>query len=189
MASADLHSRIRAVGSRPLAGTGSQFPAPSAAPVFSPDGHWIVYFDAAERKLKKISAGGGASMTLCSPPNFHGASWAADDTIIFGDQAGGLSVVPAGGGEPKALIAPDRKKGEKLYAWPDILPGGHAVLFSIGTETTFNTARIGVLNLRTGEKRVLLEGASNARYAPTGHLIYARAGSLFGVPFIRTGCR
>ena len=169
--------------SKPVTGTASQFPTANGAPWFSPDARWILYFDPAERKLKKISVSGGASITLCSTQNFHGATWGADDTIIFGDQWGGLSRIPSGGGEPKALIAPDPKKGEIVYAWPEILPGGATVLFSVGTGASFDTARITALNLRTGEKRTLLEGGANARYSPTGHLIYARAGALFGVPF------
>jgi dipeptidyl aminopeptidase/acylaminoacyl peptidase len=40
-----------------------------------------------------------------------------------------------------------------------------------------------VLSLETGEYHVVLEGGTNARYSPTGHLIYARAGSLLAAPF------
>ena len=40
-----------------------------------------------------------------------------------------------------------------------------------------------MLSLETGEYQVVLEGGTNARYSPTGHLIYARSGSLLAVPF------
>ena len=56
-------------------------------------------------------------------------------------------------------------------------------MLTIRTGPDYSNARIGVLNLRTREQRVLLEGGSNARYAPSGHMVYARAGSLFAVPF------
>ena len=57
------------------------------------------------------------------------------------------------------------------------------MLFTIRTGLLYGDARIGVLNLRTGEQRVLLEGGTTPRYAPAGRLIYARGGSLFAVPF------
>src|SRR5262249_16107337 len=88
----------------------------------------------------------------------------------------------AAGGKAQVLTTPDPKKGETKYAWPDFLPGGKAVLFTIHSGLPAKT-QIGVLELRTGAKRVLLEGGAWARYAPTGHLIYARAGSLYLVLF------
>jgi WD40 repeat protein len=37
--------------------------------------------------------------------------------------------------------------------------------------------------LKSGERKTLLEGGSDARYVPTGHLVYALSGSLYAVPF------
>jgi hypothetical protein len=42
---------------------------------------------------------------------------------------------------------------------------------------------IAVLELSTGKRRVLVEAGSNAHYASTGHLVYARVGALLAVPF------
>ena len=42
-------------------------------------------------------------------------------------------------------------------------------------------AHIGVLSLDTGGEKLLLEGGHDPRYAPTGHLVYARAGTLRAV--------
>jgi Tol biopolymer transport system component len=56
-------------------------------------------------------------------------------------------------------------------------------LFTIKAGSSFDDARIGLLNLRTGEQRVLLQGGVYPRSVPTGHLVYARAGSLFALPF------
>jgi len=96
----------------------------------------------------------------------------------------GLFRVSAAGGMPKPLTVPDRKKGELSHRWPEILPGSKAVLFTIWTGTTnFDKQRIGVLSLETGERRVLVEGGTYARYVPSGHLVYARAGELLAVPF------
>ena len=37
--------------------------------------------------------------------------------------------------------------------------------------------------LKTGERKTLVTGGSDARYVPTGHLVYALSGVLFAVPF------
>jgi serine/threonine-protein kinase len=154
----------------------------AATPFFSPDGQSVGFF--AEGKLKKVSLSGGAPLTLSSAPANRGGSWGPDDTIIFTPAATlGLFRVSAAGGTPKPLTVPDRKKGEYGHRWPDILPGGKAVLFTIWTGASFDDARIGVLSLETGERRILAEGGTYARYVPTGHVVYARAGGLLAVPF------
>jgi serine/threonine-protein kinase len=60
-----------------------------------------------------------------------------------------------------------------------------AVLFTVtSTEAmSYDDARIEVLSLDTGERHVLVEGARRAWYVKSGHLVYARAGGLFAVPF------
>jgi serine/threonine-protein kinase len=62
------------------------------------------------------------------------------------------------------------------------LPGGKALLFTVGTGSSWDDARIEVLQLDTGKRTLLIEGGSDGRYVPTGHLVYLRAGFLMGVP-------
>src|SRR5262249_50246233 len=38
-------------------------------------------------------------------------------------------------------------------------------------------------SLETGERRVLIHGGTQPRYAPSGHLVYARAGTLMAIGF------
>jgi len=173
-----VHVRLlEQLEAKPFSGTdGAQFL------FFSPDGQWIGYI--AQAKLKKVPVTGGASITLCDAGPPFGASWGPDDTIIFATGlAAGLKRVPAAGGAPKDLATPDSKKGESGFLWPQFLPGGRAVLFTILTGGSADEARVAVLNLRSGERKVLVEGGSNARYVPTGHVVYGRAGALFAVPF------
>src|ERR1700716_1194579 len=61
------------------------------------------------------------------------ATWAPDDTIIFAtnSQGTGLQRVSAAGGTPEVLTRPDRAQGEADHLWPELLPGGRAVLFTI----------------------------------------------------------
>ena len=75
--------------------------------------------------------------------------------------------------------------GYASVRWPEILPGGKAVLFTAWTFAAepFDNARIGVLSLDTGQQRVLVERGAYARYMRSGHLVYARAEGLLAVPF------
>ena len=47
----------------------------------------------------------------------------------------------------------------------------------------WDKANIAVQSLATGERKVLIEGGADARYIPTGHLVYMREGTLMAVPF------
>lgn len=157
---------------------------PFVSHVFSPDGKWIAYHS--QGKLKKVPVTGGDSITICDAPSTESGAWGPDGTIILGAGAanlGGLSRVPAAGGKLEVLTTPDPKKGETAHGWPYFLPGGKAILFTILTTGSWDQGRIAALDLRTGEKRVLLEGGSDPRYVPTGHLIFARGTTLFAVPF------
>lgn len=40
-----------------------------------------------------------------------------------------------------------------------------------------------VQSLKSGERKVLIEAGSDARYVPTGHLVYALGSTLLAVPF------
>ncbi len=164
---------------RPIAGTEG-----AAGPFFSPDGQWIGFF--ADRTLKKVSMAGGAPMTVCEvSPVTRGASWAPDDTIVLAPtQANELQRVPAAGGTPQPLTALDASAGEQAHLWPEVLPGGKAVLFTIKTAAAFDEARIAVQPLGApGKPKILIQGGTHARYARSGHIVYARAGGLLAVPF------
>ena len=106
-----------------------------ANPFFSPDGAWAVFATNDDSTWKKVSVLGGPPVTLFpdgggSP---RGASWGADDTIIFGRNVGGTGLLrgPAAGGDLEVLTTPDAEQGEMNHWWPEILPGGDAVLFTI----------------------------------------------------------
>ena len=94
-----------------------------------------------------------------------------------------LQQVPDAGGAPQPLTRLD--KGENSNRWPEFLPGGKAVLFTAGTAVPgiFTNAQVAVQSLGTGERRNLIPGGTNPRYAPSGHLVYAQGGNLMAVPF------
>ena len=155
--------------------------AGAVGPTFSPDGKWILYYEG--EGLKKIPVTGGPPTLVCKAGNQRGRTWGDDDTIVFGTIDGGLMRVSAAGGIPQKLTTPDRQKGETSHQWPHFLPGARAVVFTIATGTSYDAARIGVVDLEHGDYRTVMNGGSNGRYVPTGHLVFARAGKLFAAPF------
>ena len=154
-------------------------------PFFSPDGQWLGF--RSEGKLKKISLQGGAPVVLCDATNPRGASWGADDTIIFSPTfLGGLMRVSASGGTPQAFTTLDTGNGERSHRWPEILPGGKAIVFNIAQPKDIGYlfgSKIVVERLDTRERKILPIEGSNPRYSPSGHLIFAREAGLFALPF------
>ena len=151
---------------------------------FSPDGRWLGFTTGVDQTLKKIQIAGGAAITLCPMPTApRGASWGPDDTIIFARYGPGLGLfrVSAAGGEPEVLTTPESP--ERHY-WPEVLPSGRAVLFTIGNvgNLTGETSQIAVLNLDTQEQRVLIQGGTHSHYV-SGHLVYSFNDTLRAVRF------
>ena len=155
-------------------------------PFVSPDGRWIGFVDGTT-VLKKVAVTGGSAVTLATLDGLpRGATWAPDDTIIFAtpNLATGLQRIAAAGGPTTILTRPDRTQGERDHLWPELLPGGRAVLFTITALTGgLDAAQVVVLDLQTGTRTVLVQGGSDAHYVPSGHLVYAAAGTLRAVPF------
>ena len=151
-------------------------------PFLSPNGRWVGFF--AQGKMKKVSIDGEAPITLCDAGVGGGASWGADDTIVFSPgRDSGLWRVPAEGGQPQVLTTPDLAKGEYSHRYPQILPAGKGVVFTSLSGFGWDESRVEVLRLDTKEQRVLVRGGHTGRFVPSGHLIYYRAGSLLAVPF------
>jgi len=148
-------------------------------PFFSPDGQWIAFF--ADKKLRKVSVLGGAPLDVCDVPQLNpGATWGADGTIVFSSDRFGLMRVPGSGGTAEQLTAPKLAAGEIAHAWPGFLPDGEHLLFTVWNS---RGRRIALLSLGTGEWREVVAGGGAARYLPTGHILYPRAGGLTAVGF------
>jgi len=163
----------------PLDGTES-----ASGVFFSPDGRWIGFF--ADGRMRRMAITGGASTVICAAPGGQGASWGADDTIVFAPRfASALLSVPATGGAPKSVTTLNAARGEVCHLWPQILPGGKAMILTIGPGdiASYDDAHIVAQVIGEAEPRILIRGGTFARYATTGHLVYARNGTLLAVPF------
>ena len=152
-------------------------------PFFSPDGQWIGFW--ADGKLRKISVTGGAAITLCDVATLRGAWWAEDGAIVFATiSAGGprLQRVSAAGGTP--AIVGEAAAGEAAQRWPQVLPGGKAVLYSGNASVSgWENGSLMVMPLPSGAPKVVLRGGFHGRYLRSGHLVYLHDGTLFAVPF------
>jgi Protein kinase domain len=157
----------------------------SEQPFVSPDGAWVGYRDQKDGAIKKISIDGGPAITL-TPPQFglQGASWGYGVIVFASARSGGLFRVPDTGGEPEQVTSADEKRGEVGHAWPHLLPGSQAVLFTreIRNQETRRSETV-LLDLRTREQRVLIPEGSGATYVATGHLVYAVGSTLRAVGF------
>ena len=157
------------------------------SPFFSPDGRWVGIVAAAEGgRLRKLALAGGAPATLTTFANSQpsGASWAADDFIYFvSSTPGGIVRVSGQGGETVEVRKLDSANGERIVANPHAFPGG--IVFTVATNNSesYDDASIAVFSPATGRGKTLIEGGCYPRYSPSGHIVYARDGSLFAVPF------
>ncbi len=152
-------------------------------PFVSPDSQWVGF--CANGQLKKIPLNGGTPQALgAGATDGVGASWGEAGGIVFAPRFfDGLWQVPAAGGKAEPLTKLDWQRGERSHFWPELLPGGAAVLFTIWHGGGVKHSEIAVQSLTTGAKKILLKNATRARYLTTGHLLVTQQGSLQIVPF------
>jgi serine/threonine-protein kinase len=161
---------------QPLAGAEA-----AQSPFFSPDGQWVGFW--AQGKLQKVSLVGGIPIALCDLPGSPvGATWGTNAKIVLGSTGGGLNIVDAASGKIEDLTRIDPTK-EATHRLPHFLPGGKAVLFTVMPHLWGTYGHIEALSLDSGQRKVLVQDGMDARYSPTGHLIFLRDGVLMAVPF------
>ena len=159
-------------------------------PAFSPDGSRIAYVKRGggfagrfNGLIETIAVTGGRPTPLTTDVRgVAGIDWTDDGRILFGSNQG-LRSIPEGGGPVTELTAVRDDGAEKHHAFPDALPGGRGVLYTVvlaGRQPT--RVAIRVLDLASGQSRDLLSNASNARYT-RGHLVFARDHTIHAVPF------
>jgi Tol biopolymer transport system component len=155
----------------------------SANPFFSPDGRWLAYFTFPDDRLFKVPVEGGKPVEVCAAPFYWGGTWDVDGDIFFGS-LGSIYRVPARGGKSAVVLAGSTVAGKPGYRYPEALPGGGALLVTASTEgDDYTNASIVLLDLATHEVRPLVDRGADARYVPTGHLVFVRDGALMAVPF------
>jgi len=155
---------------------------PTGPLVFSPDSRWLLGYK--PDALWRTPLTGGTPLEVCKVGGEPlGASW-DEQGILFSDPGNGILRVSPNGVQLDVLVP--RKNGE-VFADPQMLPGGKAVLFTSApgdtTRTDWDKAQIVVQTLKSGSRKVVVQGGSAGRYLPRGQLVYAVGGVLFAQPF------
>jgi eukaryotic-like serine/threonine-protein kinase len=151
------------------------------SPFFSADGASIGFWVGSTLKRVPIAGGQAATIAEIADGGRGSATWADDGTIFVANGAG-ISSVSSTGGTPTSLVASDRAKNLR-HLLPHALPGGKAIVFTTVAGGGWETANIVLLSVESGEQRVLVKNGADARYVDTGHLVYAKTGTLMAVPF------
>jgi serine/threonine-protein kinase len=166
--------RFDSLAFTPLRGT-----ARAEDPAFSVDGRWVTFL-AGGTKLKRVAVAGGEP-TDVADSRWGNAATGADGTVYFTPTyLSGLWRVPPGGGPPEQLTAPDTSRRESGHYRPFLLRDARTVLFT-NHSAPVQRSRIEALTIRTGERRVVVEGGVNAR-VHDGLLFFARGNAVLAAP-------
>jgi len=150
----------------------------------SPDGRALAFW--ANGQIRTVPISGGPVTRVCVTGNPQvppfGLSWGDDGHIVYALEASGLWRVAVGGGRPAPVTT--LRPGEASHGLPHVLPGSRAVLFTVRHSTlAWSREEIALQRLDRDERVRLLDHGADARYVPTGHLLFADFGSLAAVPF------
>ncbi len=147
---------------------------------FSTDGEWLSFNR--DHVLLKVPSRGGPSVTL-SEDALDGGAWMPDGSIVYTRASDfGLSSIASSGGQSRSLTSLDVARGEWAHWRPQPLPGGQVALFT-NYAIPIGRSRIETIDLRSGARTVVQENAVNGRYAPGGHLLFVRDGTVFAIAF------
>jgi Tol biopolymer transport system component len=141
----------------------------SHSPVFSPDGRWIAWYEAATRALMKVPVDGSLPpVSLGVLDGLDRLTWGPDDRIRIAHAANSGS----------RLIAVDARTAaadtlgfgaDTAVVRGDLLPRGRLLLSLVIGDTL---ERI-VTRERNGRLRTLADGG-DARWSPSGHILFVR---------------
>ena len=160
---------------RPLPGTDQ-----AILPFFAPDGQSVA-FVTVQGALKVASIQGGSVKTLIARSvSAQSGDWSSDGTIYFSRPAQGVWKVASIGGTAERVSQPG--SAGVSHTRVNVLPDGRGA-FVTSYQESANKSEIGVLDFSSGKVAILFQGVQ-ARFAATGHVIYATAnGTLHAAPF------
>jgi serine/threonine-protein kinase len=148
----------------------------AASPFFSPEGKYVGFLR--EGIVQIASVSGGPPITVSdSLTGVAGASWGPDN-FIYADGSPSLVRVEAkAGAMPHWFTKLNTAGRESKHSWPDVLPNGKGVLFTVGFcgrngVKGASSFAIAVADIPSGKHRVILDDAMYARYAKPGYLLY-----------------
>jgi serine/threonine protein kinase/Tol biopolymer transport system component len=155
-------------------------------PFVSPDSKWVAFNDEGDFVMKKVPITGGPAVTIArTGREIAGATWGVDGTIIFGYSGfeSGLWRISDGARTPEALTTPDKTRGEAGHYWPEFLPGGQAIVYTVRVGPGGSRSEIWAMDLKARAPKRLVETGTGARYSEAGFLLYGADNALWAVRF------
>jgi hypothetical protein len=156
-------------------------------PFWSPDGRSVA-IPGGGQLVKVGLAPGSLSTSLAHVnTNLEGA-WGPDGTILIGLVHDGIYRIPAGGGSPTRVTAPDPLRGETRHLLPQFLSGGRRFLYLAGSGKPGGSV-LWAGSLDSAERTEVMPMQSNFVFVPAapdnirGYLVYLRDRVLVAQPF------
>ena len=143
-----------------------------------PGGDWLAFATMQPAIIKQVPIAGGPVMELARPDNnVRGIGLFPAGDLVYGQHTLGMLRMPRAGGTP-VLMAGVTTDGPSRF--PVVLPDNRGLLFTVGGIPSAN--HIAVLATGSSAPRRLTDGTF-ARYLPSGHILFWRAGSVWVAPF------
>ena len=169
----------------------SATPGFRSAPLFSPDGTSLAYVDgnapsSSKRPFQTVALAGGPALKLTEYDIFHGGDWSTDGWLYWTARyPGGIVRIRETGGPIEPVTKLDLAGGERSHRFASLLPGGDALIYTVGFEglSNYEDARIDLWDLKAGSRKTVIDGGMSATYVSSGHIVYAKGGKLMAVPF------
>jgi tRNA A-37 threonylcarbamoyl transferase component Bud32 len=157
--------------------TGERRPVqgPASAPFWSPDGSMLGFVGPGQ--LRRVDVRGGPPVKICDARLIQGATWNANNVVLFSSE-GRLLQVSAWGGTAVPLAFDDADANVRR-TFPRFLPDDTHFLFQ---QDTAEGSAVFVGSLDSTTARRLIESAS-AVFAPPKHLLFMRGTALLAQEF------
>jgi serine/threonine-protein kinase len=163
---------------------------------FSPDGQWLVMLttpdpESSSSRLFKVPVDGSAPpLALLDWPDgfWTPVLWLPDGDLLVRTENREIVRIPSDGGPPRAPVKIRAEGFEGNFGFDNeqlgLLPGGKHLL---GTVSSFDESgwhqNLAVLDIDTGEAKVILTDGNSPDWSETGHVLFGRGPTLLAVPF------
>ena len=149
-------------------------------PSFSPDGEWILYIE--NSLLHRVRAEGSAPQEISDVESTFGAYWTEDNNLLFTNFRDGMLYKMTSAGRSSELIE-GQVESNLVHSFPFPINASGTLIYTVHPNESVSLGDIYILDASEGSSRLLIEDGFNARYAPSGHIVFIRDGSLWAVPF------